>query len=78
METERTSIVEESRLGMDMSSYGNQMPKSPWVAKVEFVCSECGGLGKHLRSCSHYVCDERCDYCQAPEGMPHHVDCPEE
>lgn len=46
-----------------------------------FVCGECGGLDKHLKSCSKYVdesTEDQCDYCRAPAGMPHHVDCPEE
>lgn len=24
------------------------------------------------------VADDQCDYCRAPAGCPHHVDCPEE
>ena len=56
--------------------YGNHMPKEAAMATV--VCPECGGLNKHLRTCSKYVCNDQCDYCRAPVDMPHHPDCPDE
>ena len=33
------------------NNYGNRMPPSE---APMFVCRECGGLNKHLRSCSKY------------------------
>lgn len=53
-------------------NYGNRMPKEAPM----FVCTECGGLNKHLRSCSKY--SDQCEYCRAPAGYPHHPDCPDE
>lgn len=55
--------------------YGGQMPKE---AGITVVCGECGALNRHLRSCSQYTCDDQCEFCRAPAGLPHHPDCPDE
>jgi hypothetical protein len=67
-------------------NYGNRMPKTE---ATMFVCRECGGLNKHLRSCTqfdphpktpldHMIERDQCEYCRAPGDLPHHPDCPNE
>lgn len=34
--------------------YGGHMPDNMPINPTMFVCSECGGLNRHLRSCSRW------------------------